>query len=361
MPFLALRAVRPSRRPVAVLLSVGAALALAACGSSGSPDDVDVTVGSSISPNKSAPPAPVVPPAWPLTGVASTEVVNRPALAVKIENSVDARPQTGLDQADMVWEEVVEGGITRYAAVFHSVVPETVGPVRSVRPMDAGITAPLHGLIAFSGGQAGFVNEIKASGVQIVSMDLGDKGFARSKERKAPHNVYGTPATFWSQADGDHSAAPPAQYSMAKSADQATAVVSGTPAGTLSLQLSNSSHPVWTWSAADGAFLRAEGTKPAVTAAGAQLKATNVVVLRVKTANTGTTDPAGNPVPETVMVDSGDALVVTGGKQVAAKWSKASTAAPVVLTKAADGSPLTLAPGNTWTELVPISGSVAAS
>jgi hypothetical protein len=322
---------------------------------------VDVTVGPSISPDKSAPPAPVIPPTWPLTGVAAA-VVNRPALVVKIENSPEARPQTGLDQTDMVWEEVVEGGITRFAAIFNSVVPDQVGPVRSVRPMDAGITAPLHGLIAFSGGQAGFVNQIRAAGAQIISMDLGNKGFARVKGRPAPHNVYGTPSTFWSQADAAHSALPPAQFGFAKTAATATAAVAGTPLTTLNLRLSPSSNPIWTWSAAAGVFSRSEGAKPAVTAAGAQLTATNVVVLRVKVVDTGTRDPAGNPVPETVMLDSGDAVVVSGGKQLAAKWSKASTGEPVVLTSAADGSPVKLAPGNIWMELVPISGgSVAAS
>jgi hypothetical protein len=362
VPFIVLSAARSSRRPVVGLFAVGAALALVACGSSATtPSPVDVTVGPSISPDKSAPPAPVIPPTWPLTGVAAA-VVNRPALVVKIENSPEARPQTGLDQTDMVFEEVVEGGITRFAAVFNSVVPDKVGPVRSVRPMDAGITAPLHGLIAFSGGIASFVNAIKAAGAQIISMDLGSKGFARSKDRPAPHNVYGTPSTFWSQADANHSAPPPAQFSFAKGAATATAAVAGTPLTTLSLRLSPSSSPVWTWSAASGVFARAEGAKPAVTAAGNQLTATNVVVLRVRMANTGATDPAGNPVPETVMVDSGDALVVSGGKQVAAKWSKASTADPIVLTSAADGSAIKLAPGNTWIELVPTStGSVAAS
>ena len=71
-------------------------------------------------------------PAWPLTGVPADAVADRPALAVKIENSVDARPQTGLTAADMVWEQVVEGGITRFVAVYHSDLPPEIGPVRSI-------------------------------------------------------------------------------------------------------------------------------------------------------------------------------------------------------------------------------------
>ena len=354
---------RPARRrSLAVLAAGGVILALAACGSDATPKDPTTsTQGADIGATKTAPPAPVVPATWPLTGVAASDIQSRPALAVKIENDPSVRPQTGLDQADMVWEELVEGGITRFVAVFNSVVPDKVGPVRSVRPMDAGITAPLHGLIAFSGGQAGFVNEVAASGVQIISMDRGSAGFARVKGHPAPHNVFGTPTTFWSQADSSHQAPPGTQFVFARAADQASAVVSGTPLATLATTFSTGFHPNWTWSAADGGFLRSEGTTPSTNPAGARLKATNVVALRVKTRNTGTVDPAGTPVLESLMVDSGDGVLATGGKQIAVKWSKASTGEPIVLTSAADGSVLTLAPGNTWIELVPPNGSIAAS
>lgn len=353
---------RPAHRRRLTVLAVGCALlALAGCGAA-TPEVPDpTTVGPDIAVDKAAPPAPVIPVTWPLTGVAVAEVPVRPALAVKIENDPSVRPQTGLDQADLVWEQLVEGGITRFVAVYHSVLPESVGPIRSVRPMDAGITAPMHGLLAFSGGQGPFVNEIQAAGVQIISMDKGAAGFARARGRAAPHNVFGTPSTFWSQADGDHSASPAPQFAIARTADKASAAVAGTPITTLAIAFSNQFHPNWSWSAADGAFLRSEGATPSLTPAGAPLKATNVVALRVRTADTGTRDPAGNPVPETVMVDSGDAIVATGGKQLAAKWSKASTGEPIVLTSAADGSALALAPGNTWVELVPPAGSITGS
>jgi hypothetical protein len=89
------------------------------------------------------------------------------------------------------------------------------------------------------------------------------------------------------------------------------------------------------------------------------LAAVNVVVLRVDVVNTPYTDSRGTHVPETVMVSSGEALVATGGRTIAATWSKASVAAPVVLT-GADGQPIRLAPGTTWIELVPrATGSVA--
>ena len=353
---------RPThRRPFVAIVAVCAVLALAGCAAAAPEVPAPVTQGPDIAADKGAPPAPVVPATWPLTGIAAGDIVSRPALAVKIENDPSVRPQTGLDQADVVWEELVEGGVTRFVAVYHSVVPDSVGPIRSVRPMDAGITAPLRGLIAFSGGQAGFVDQVAASGVQILSMDKRADGFARSKARPAPHNVFGTPVTFWAQADADHSAPPPAQFAFARTAAAASAVVTGTPVATLSTVFSRSFTPHWTWSAADGAFLRAEGGTPSLAPGGAQLRATNVVALRVQTRDTGTVDPSGTPVLESLMVDSGDAVVVTGGMQLAAKWSKASTGEPIVLTSAADGSVLKLAPGNTWVELVPPAGSITAS
>jgi len=96
-----------------------------------------------------------------------------------------------------------------------------------------------------------------------------------------------------------------------------------------------------------------------VEADGTQMRATNVVVLRVNIVNTAARDPAGNPVPETELVASGDALVASAGQILWATWSKASVGDPVVLA-APDGSPVLLAPGTTWVELVPNgSGAVA--
>src|SRR5699024_2428343 len=127
---------------------------------------------------------------WPLTGMPG-EVEERAAVAVKVENSPQARPQTGLEDADIVWEELVEGGMTRFNAVFHSRLPDVVGPIRSVRPMDAGITAPFGGVLVISGGQPRFLAEVRGAGVQLVSDDDGDDGFFRSSERRSPHNLYG--------------------------------------------------------------------------------------------------------------------------------------------------------------------------
>ncbi|MGY1771935.1 DUF3048 domain-containing protein [Blastococcus sp. SYSU D00813] len=304
-----------------------------------------------------AAPASATPPGvWPLTWADSAGVdTARPALAVKVENSAAARPQTGLNAADVVWEQVVEGGISRYVAVYHSTLPPAVGPVRSVRPMDAPIAAPLRGLFAYTGGQAPFVEAVRAAGLQDVSSDAGAAGYSRAPERTAPHNTYVDPAALLAQADEGHRSAPPSQFVF--SADP-TASGEGTRATQLDLTLSPVAEPQWTWSAGDGAWLRSEGATPAVDSDGVRLRATNVVVLRVDVADTQFTDSIGNPVPETVMVGGGEALIATGGHTVEASWSKASVGEPVVLTF--DGSHVELAPGSTWVELVPNgTGSVA--
>ena len=137
--------------------------------------------------------------------------------------------------------------------------------------------------------------------------------------------------------------------------------MAGGPSSTVAVHLSGYSRPTWTWDAGTGTWLRAEGSAPAMLRSGAQIAATNVVTLKVRVVDSGTTDPAGNPVPETVLDGTGDATVSSGGKTVTGTWTKTATDAVLTLA-AADGSVLTLAPGITWVELVPVdSGSVTIS
>jgi hypothetical protein len=341
----------------AAAVAVGGALALAACGSPAArtPAPETVTVSPTVDVLKGAAPVPAVPPTWPLTGLPG-EPAARPALAVKIENTAVARPQSGLEQADVVWETIVEFDVSRLVAVFHSQVPDEVGPIRSVRPMDTSVTAPLHGLLAFSGGQAGILDLVAASGVQELSHDAGVEGMYRVGGRKAPHNVYGSPETFWGLADAEHRAAPAEQFEIARSLDRAAAVVAGAPASSLAFRLSPASSPTWSW---DGtSWLRSEGAAASVAASGARLAATNVVAITAVHRPTEFGAQGGAAVPTYDLVGSGDAVVATGGRTVAARWQKDAEDAPMRLLLA-DGMPARLAPGTTWVELVPAgSGSL---
>lgn len=353
-------AARGRRTRGAALAAVGTLLALAACGSTPAAQPVPtVTARADVAADKQAVPAPDVPPTWPLTGVAG-EPDPRPAVAVKVENTAAARPQAGLEQADVVWETIVEFDVSRLVAVYHSQVPEEVGPIRSVRPVDAQIVAPLHGMLAFSGGQQGILDLVGASGAQVVSHDAGAPGMYRVRTRSAPHNVYGSVSTWWGIAEPGRTA-PGEQFEFARSADRAAAVTGGTPASTLDLRLSGQSRPSWTWDGASGTWLRSEAGQPATAASGARLSAVNVVAITAAHPRTPYLAQGGAPVPTYELVGAGDAVVATGGRTLPVRWQRESQDQPLRL-YLPDGSPATLAPGNTWVELVPAgSGTLTLS
>jgi hypothetical protein len=344
------------RRPAVPALLV-VVLLLAGCSGQDDPAPA-TTVPSAVNPaQKAAPPA--VPLVWPLTGVTTEEVAQRPALAIKIENSRDARPQTGLEDADVVWEEVVEGGITRYVAVYHSTIPEAVEPVRSVRPMDPAIVAPLDGILAYSGAQPPFIAAVGDAGVQSVIMDSGHAGFQRDPNRYAPHNVIGDPEAFLAQDDGERTAPPPAQFRFG-AAGRSTAATDGRATQHLEVVMSRAQTSAWDWKKKAKAWQRSEGDDPSMSTSGEQHAAENVVVLEVEMVNTAYKDPSGAPVPETQLVGSGKGLVASGGRTMAVEWSKKSLHDPVVLT--AGDAPVELEPGRTWVELMPAAtGSYSAS
>ncbi|MFS0705966.1 DUF3048 domain-containing protein [Cellulomonas sp. 179-A 9B4 NHS] len=345
-------AARTARSRAAALLAVGVSLAVAACGSPATttPDPVVETERPVIAPAKAPVPAPEVPPTWPLTGVAGAPDA-RPALAVKIENTAVARPQSGLEQADVVWETVVEFEVSRLIAVYHSQVPDEVGPIRSVRPMDPLVLAPTAGMLVYSGGQPGILDLVADSGLQTVSHDAGAPGLYRVRGRSAPHNVYGSPATWWGIAEPGRTA-PAEQFAFARRPEQAAAVAAGTPATRLAFRLSGQSNPSWTWDEGTGTWLRYEGSAPANAATGAQLSAVNVVAVTAPHPNSPFGAQGGAPVPTYELVGEGDAVVATGGRSVAVRWRKDAADQPLRLFHA-DGSEARLAPGNTWVELVP--------
>ena len=131
-------------------------------------------------------------PMFPLTGLPapSATVADAPVLAVKIDNAAAARPQTGLDRADVIIEEVVEGGVTRFLALFQSQGSDPVGPVRSVRPVDPALLTPFGGGFAYSGGTKRFINNLRRAPIADVGVDLLPAAYFRGTQAKAPYNLY---------------------------------------------------------------------------------------------------------------------------------------------------------------------------
>lgn len=159
----------------------------------------------------------------PLTGVADPggESLKRPALSVKIENSAEkgVRPQAGLQAADVVYEEVVEGLITRFLAIYNSTLPDTVGPIRSVRATDPNIVWPIGGVFAYSGGAAPNVELIRQAPVNAVDETAAGSAMFRDRSRPAPHNLFGRPAELI--AKGGKPVPPPALFQYLGAKEQA--------------------------------------------------------------------------------------------------------------------------------------------
>jgi hypothetical protein len=333
------RTTRPLKSAVLLTLIVPALLLSGCSGSSATPTRTPTPAWAS------GYVAPAATEIAPLTGIAvAVGSSAHPSLAAKIDNHVAARPQVAIDRTDLVFEELVEGGITRYVAVWQSSIPDQVGPVRSIRPMDPDIIAPFGGLVSYSGGQQRFVDAMTATGQISAIFDYDTTGlFSRSKATAAPHNVILAASEF---ANRNVTVAPPAQqYAYAATLAGASAVVDGAPISVINTRFSNSSARSWTWNAEAPAYLRAQDGAPDLTGDGVQLAATNVVVLRVDV----TVDQS---IPKTELIASGEASISTGGKTLAATWSKSSQTAPIRLVDA-HGVTIRLAPGNTWFQLVP--------
>ncbi len=205
--------------------------------------------------------------------------MRHPSIAVKIDNHEEARPQIGLNRTDLVYEELVEGGLTRYVAVWHSDVPDAVGPVRSIRPMDPGIAGPLRGIIAYSGGQQYFVDLMKATGLVNIVFDEEDSLFERADDRPGPHDVILAAAEAVRE---NASLAPPAaQFAYGTADPLAAPALAATSTSHIELVFSEGRYPSWDWDATSFAWLRSQEGAPDLEASGERIRATNVVTMRV--------------------------------------------------------------------------------
>ena len=198
---------------------------------------------------------------------------------MKVENTDAARPQTGIDQADVVYEEVVEGDITRFVAIFNSTVPGVIGPVRSVRAEDPDIVWPLGGIFAYSGGAPVNVDAINAAPVHAVDEDTAGAAMVRNEPnqppRDAPHNLYGLGQPLFDL--GGDPKPPPALFQYL--ANGAPAVGRRTASSTSTSGFEAGYDPTWTW---DGRHRHLEARRsaacPRPSSAARQIAPANVVV-----------------------------------------------------------------------------------
>jgi hypothetical protein len=292
----------------------------------------------------------------PLTGVSYADGSNKflagPVVMGKIDNSPEARPQLGLSKTDVVIDEMVEGGLTRFLAIWHSQMPSEFGPIRSVRPMDPDLATAFGGIIAYSGGQRPFVAAMKATGLYNAdeTSEQGKGTMERVTNRVAPHNLFVKAQNL--QAAHPDLAAPKQLFTYnTDSADASgtTAAISGKVALDVKAQFPAAT-ALWTWNGS--AWARTQDGKVLTDALdGKQLTAANVVVLRVSV-DRSFKDPRYGFVPKTLLEGTGKGQVFSDGKVIDVNWTKAKAADYPSLTTAT-GEVVKLAPGNTWFELVP--------
>ncbi len=281
----------------------------------------------------------------PLTGLEMTSTPQNPVFVVKIENTYGGEPQIALDQADLVVEELVEGGLTRLAAMYYSTIPSKVGHVRSLRATDIGVASPVNGAIVASGGAGNAVRRVERAGITVFSEDAGSPGFSSDPALVRPYNRLIDLTTLAAKA---RVTAPPSPFlpftAEGETADPGT---SKTRSGirTATVRFSRSTSTSWKLGAKDQ-WSRTNGH------ADKEFRADNLVIMYCRIGDAGYTDPAGNPVPVTELEGSGRAIVLHGSDAVELTWKKPALDSPITF-ETADGTPYTLDPGHTFLELVP--------
>jgi hypothetical protein len=285
-------------------------------------------------------------PAWEgeaaLTGLdVDPTVWKRPALAVKIDNAPGGRPPWNLADADLVFEENVEG-ITRFVAVFHSTAPDRIGPVRSARLSDLDVLAALNRpILAWSGGNPGVTSYVGAGHRLGWFSNLSAQStscYWRSATRRAPHNLLLDPICAWDST----TYAGPARPVFARDDGRTPR---GRPEREFGLRMDGVSIG-WVWDPPTGRYLRRQAGDWHVDADGDPVAATNVVVLEVEYVPSVVDERS----PQAVTVGSGRAVVHRGGVSITGVWYRADRFDPFTLTRD-DGSALTLAPGTVFVEL----------
>jgi len=343
------------------LAALAATPVLAACGG-GDDDDSTSTTRRSTS-TTGDPTTTTAPPLLaPLTGLPWTgdpAFLLRPALVVKVSNadgnraSLSARPQAGINQADIVVEVLTEGGVTRLVSIFHSQDAQDVGPVRSFRTSELDIVPALGTpLFAYSGANAAFLRMLRNSGrVVDVGVDNATSAYRRVDGRARDQSLFTSTPALYAAAAGQGS--PPAGPWFTYRADPAVPPGAGarpSPGVGFTLGGGGSAPVEYTW---DGrGYARLQKGTPHTDTAGVQVAPANVVIQFVPYVDTGFRDTAGTPVPEAKVVGDGEAWVFTNGQVVQGRWWKPDIGAITTFTDV-NNQLIALTPGTTWMAIIP--------
>lgn len=280
-----------------------------------------------------------------LTGVPVTSAqANLPVTGVMIENSEDARPQSGLSQAGVVFEALAEGGVTRFLALYEEGQPSSIGPVRSARPYFIDWLLPFDASYAHVGGSPTALSEIQSLNVRDMNQFYNGSSYTRISTREAPHNVYTSSASL---------------SSLEQSKGWGTSTFTGFPrksdspsktptAGTINLNLSNSQMAVsYLYNPKLDSYARSEGGAPMIDNNNGQQLQPKVVIAIVVPWTDGPLDASGAYYTDYSDIGNGTAYVFQDGIVTQGTWEKSSPASQIQF-NTTSGSPIKLNAGQTW-------------
>ena len=286
-----------------------------------------------------------------LTGLPDPTAVTkrRSALTIKIDNTQMAHPQYGIDKADVVYEEIVEGGITRLAAIFNSNVPARVGPVRSVRRTDREIVFPIGGLFAFSGGAAYAVDSISTAPVRLFQQSNSGGAMFRDFSRPPPHNLFVNAQQIMKMGGKVHP--PPSLFTYISKYSPAR----GAPVASFTVNFLSGYATSYQWNGKTKSWVRSIFGRPDVTATGVQESPTNVVVMFVN--YLGGVGVEGS---EAKLTGSGPVDIFSDGRLQKGNWFRSKINKPTAYRSRA-GQVIALRPGQTWVELLATGETVSVT
>ncbi|WP_399892330.1 DUF3048 domain-containing protein [Streptomyces sp. BBFR51] len=262
-----------------------------------------------------------------------------PVLAVKVDNVRAARPQTGLEDADVVYTEPVEAGLSRLMAIYATELPESVGPVRSARESDLELLGQFdRPVLAFSGAQSKLLPLIDKAPLRAEPPGEDSEAYVRAGDRQAPHNLYLHPRKLLQEPSGAAALSNGFTYGKA-------------PAGGRSESSRTVRYPAasftFSWSDSRDRWLVSMDGAPARTADGGRLAPATVVVQHVTVRESDFRDFRGSNSPYVESVGSGQAEVLRDGRAYEATWKRGAAEAGTTFTTE-DGEPLNFAEGQVW-------------
>jgi hypothetical protein len=327
---------------VLAVLVIGGIAAALTYGGSDKPVAVIKAKPAVVKP-KPAPKPTIVPST--LTGLPVDPSVNqRPVTAVMVENSLDARPQSGLSQAGVVFEAIAEGGVTRFMAVYQDTQPDDVGPIRSARPYYVSWALGFDAGYAHVGGSPDGLADIRAWGARDLDQFANSGSYHRIDTRSAPHNVYtGIPTLTQLEINKGYTTSTYSGFVRKVAAPSAAPTAKSIDFG-LSGYYYN---PHFDYNATTNSYDRSEAGAAHIDQSTGKPLSPNVVVAMVTPLGRGELDSSDAYYSVYAVVGSGAAYIFQDGIVTIGTWTKASNNAQIVFTDAA-GKPLGLNPGQTW-------------